>query len=66
MFYYNLFFFYCQVFRLNFSEYFGWFRVLYSDPENYAKDMEIFNIIKSLSPENKATILDLANKLRNK
>ena len=38
----------------------------YPDPENYAKDMEIFNTIKSLSPENKSTILDLANKLKNK
>lgn len=38
----------------------------YPNPESYAKDMEIFNTIKSLSPENKSTILDLANKLKNK
>ncbi len=38
----------------------------YSDPENYAKDMEILSAIKSLSAENKSTILDLANKLKNK
>ena len=38
----------------------------YPDPENYAKDMEIFNVIKSLSPENKTVILDLANSLKNK
>lgn len=38
----------------------------YPNPENYAKDMEIFEAIKSLSQENKATILELANKLKNK
>ena len=36
----------------------------YSDPENYAKDMEIIDAIKSLSAENKNTILDLAKKLK--
>ena len=31
---------------------------------DYAKDKEIFDLIKSLSSENKETILDLAKKLK--
>ena len=40
------------------------FEFFYPDAENYKQDKEIFDIIKSLTPENKATILDLANKLK--
>ena len=36
----------------------------YANPEDYAKDKEIFDLIKSLSSENKETILDLAKKLK--
>lgn len=38
----------------------------YPYTENYAKDMEIFNVITSLSQENKDTIMDLAKKLGKK
>ena len=40
------------------------FEFFYPDAENYKKDMELLNVIKSLTPENKATILDLAMKLK--
>ena len=36
----------------------------YANPEDYAKDKEIFDLIKSLSSENKETILDFAKKLK--
>ena len=36
----------------------------YADPENYEKDKEIFDIIQSLSSEDKQTILALAKKLK--
>ena len=36
----------------------------YPNPENYLKDKEIFDLIMSLSPENKSAIIDLAKRLQ--
>lgn len=36
----------------------------YYNPENYEKDKELLQIIKSLSNENKDTLIDLARKLK--
>lgn len=36
----------------------------YPNPEDYKKDKELFDIIQSLSKENKQTLLDLAKKLK--
>ncbi len=40
------------------------FEFFYPNPENFAKDKEVFDLIMSLTPENKETIIDLANKLK--
>lgn len=42
------------------------FEFFYPNPETYAKDKELFEVISALSPENKETIIDLAKKLKNK
>lgn len=36
----------------------------YPKPENFEKDKEVLDLIMSLSPENKDTILALAKKLK--
>ena len=36
----------------------------YPKPENFEKDKEVLDLIMSLSPENKDTIIDLAKKLK--
>lgn len=36
----------------------------YPKPENYEKDKEVFNLIMSLTEENKDTLIELAKKLK--
>ncbi len=36
----------------------------YSNPERYKDDKELLDVIKALSPENRKTILNLAQKLK--
>lgn len=40
------------------------FEFFYPNPDNFAKDKELFDLIMSLTPENKETIIDLAKKLK--